>query len=111
MVKKYITTLKNGAREQKAFILGRSVTLTDGEIVSEGILTKTFPSLFEEIVEVTEPAADGEMFVDAVESKETFLTEDSSDVQGFVEPAVDSEPVEAEEKAKKPRAAKAAKAK
>lgn len=113
MVKKYITTLKNGAREQKAFILGRSVTLTDGEIVSEGILTKTFPSLFEEIVEVTEPVADGEMFVDAVESKETFLTEDSSDVQGVVEtePAVDSEPVEAEEKAKKPRAAKAAKAK
>ena len=110
MVKKYITTLKNGAREQKAFILGRSVTLRDGEVVSEGILTKTFPSLFEEIIDVSKPVADTENFVDAVE----FLTEDSSDVQGFVEPAVDSEPVEAtetEEKAKKPRAAKAAKAK
>lgn len=114
MVKKYITTLKNGAREQKAFILGRSVTLRDGEVVSEGILTKTFPSLFEEIIDVSTPVADGDMFVDAVETKETFLTEDSSDVQGFVESAVDSEPVEAtetEEKAKKPRAAKAAKAK
>ena len=110
MVKKYITTLKNGAREQKAFILGRSVTLRDGEVVSEGILTKTFPSLFEEIIDVSTPVADTENFVDAVE----FLAEDSSDVQGVVEPAVDSEPVEAtetEEKAKKPRAAKAAKAK
>lgn len=89
MVKQYITTLKNGAREQKAHILGRNITLRDGEVVSEGILTKTFPSLFEEIVDVSihaEVAKVKKAVVEA-EAPETMLTEDSSDVQGVVEEA------------------------
>ena len=98
MVKQYITTLKNGAREQKAHILGRNITLRDGEVVSEGILTKTFPSLFEEIVDVSihaeapeEAVEEAEAPEEAVEAEaeapETMLTEDSSDVQGVVEEA------------------------
>lgn len=74
MVKKYVTTLRNGAKEQKASILGRTITLYDGEVVTEGILTKTFPSLFEEIVEIT-----------PVEKDEEILIEDSSDVEGVEE--------------------------
>ena len=102
MVKQYITTLKNGAREQKAHILGRNITLRDGEVVSEGILTKTFPSLFEEIVDVsihTEVAK-----VEKAEVPETMLIEDSSDVQGVVEED------EAEAPAKKSSSSKATKA-
>lgn len=97
MVKQYITTLKNGAREQKAHILGRNITLRDGEVVSEGILTKTFPSLFEEIVDVSIHAevAEVEKAVEAeAEAPETMLIEDSSDVQGVVEaeaPEVEAE--------------------
>ena len=111
MVKQYITTLKNGAREQKAHILGRNITLRDGEVVSEGILTKTFPSLFEEIVDVsihTEVKkavveAETEAPVEETEA-ETMLTEDSSDVQGVVAEA------EAEAPAKKSSSTKATKA-
>lgn len=86
MVKKYITTLKNGAREQKAFILGRSVTLRDGEVVSEGILTKTFPSLFEEIIEVnvTKNEAAGIDFskgeVVSSSTEDELLVDESSDI-------------------------------
>lgn len=104
MVKQYITTLKNGAREQKAHILGRNITLTDGEVVSEGILTKTFPSLFEEIVDVSIHAKS-----EAPVEAEAILTEDSSDVQGVVEAEA---PVEAEvdKAAKKPNSTKATRA-
>lgn len=52
MLKKYITTLKNGEKTKIAEILGRKITLIDGEILNESVVTKTFPSLFEEIVEV-----------------------------------------------------------
>lgn len=89
MVKKYVTTLRNGAKEQKASILGRTITLYDGEVVSEGILTKTFPSLFEEIVEITpvespkeEVAEDVKVEEAPVEKDEEILIEDSSDVEG-----------------------------
>lgn len=119
MVKQYITTLKNGAREQKAHILGRNITLRDGEVVSEGILTKTFPSLFEEIVdvsihakaEVKKAVAEVDTHVEA-EAPETMLTEDSSDAQGVVEEAEAPE-VEAEvvEKSNSKKATKATKAK
>ena len=108
MVKQYITTLKNGAREQKAHILGRNITLRDGEVVSEGILTKTFPSLFEEIVDVSTIHAkvpEVKKAVAEVEAPETMLIEDSSDVQGVVEEA------EVVEKSNSKRATKAAKAK
>ena len=109
MVKQYITTLKNGAREQKAHILGRNITLRDGEVVSEGILTKTFPSLFEEIVDVSihTEVAKVEKAVAEVEAPaevaEEMLIEDSSDVQGVVE--------EAEAPAKKSKATTATKTK
>lgn len=107
MVKQYITTLKNGAREQKAHILGRNITLRDGEVVSEGILTKTFPSLFEEIVDVSIHAKAPEVkkAVAEAEAPETMLTEDSSDVQGVVEEA------EVVEKSNSKKATKATKAK
>lgn len=126
MVKQYITTLKNGASEQKAHILGRNITLRDGEVVYEGILTKTFPSLFEEIVDVsihTEVTKAGKAVVEA-EAPETMLTEDSSDVQGVVEEAeeavveaeaeeavVEAEGEEAVKKSNSKRAIKATKAK
>lgn len=112
MVKQYITTLKNGAREQKAHILGRNITLKDGEVVYEGILTKTFPSLFEEIVDVpihTKATKVEKAVVEAeapVVEAETMLIEDSSDVQGVVEAEA-----EAEAPAKKSKATKATKAK
>ena len=95
MVKKYVTTLRNGAKEQKASILGRTITLYDGEVVTEGILTKTFPSLFEEIVEITPVKYSNDEA--PVEKDEEILIEDSSDVKG-VEAAedvkVDEAPVE-----------------
>ena len=102
MVKQYITTLKSGAREQKAHILGRNITLRDGEVVSEGILTKTFPSLFQEIVDVS-------IHTEAPEAEppETMLTEDSSDVQGVAEEAEEAVITKSNSK----RATKATKAK
>lgn len=101
MVKKYITTLKNGAVEQKAFILGRTITLYDGEVVKEGILTKTFPSLFEEIIDVKveEPKVE-EPKVEEKEiiiEPEELLIDESSNVEVISEP---KEP-KVEEKPKK----------
>lgn len=86
MVKKYVTTLRNGSKEQKASILGRTITLYDGEVVSEGILTKTFPSLFEEIIEIT-PVKESKEVIEKVKEvqvkeNEEILIEDSSDVKG-----------------------------
>ena len=109
MVKQYITTLKSGAREQKAHILGRSITLRDGEVVSEGILTKTFPSLFQEIVDVSihTEAPEAEAEEAEVEAPETMLTEDSSDAQGVVEEAEEAVITKSNSK----RATKATKAK
>ena len=97
MVKKYVTTLKNGAKEQKAFILGRTITLYDGEVVSEGILTKTFPSLFEEIIDikVNEPKVEEKEIIEP----EELLIDESSDVE--VVKTVEAEKVEAEPKPKK----------
>ena len=107
MVKQYITTLKSGAREQKAHILGRNITLRDGEVVSEGILTKTFPSLFQEIVDVSIHTEAPEAEPPEVEAPETMLTEDSSDVQGVVEEAEEAVITKSNSK----RATKATKAK
>lgn len=101
MVKKYVTTLKNGAKEQKAFILGRTITLYDGEVVSEGILTKTFPSLFEEIIDikVNEPKVEEKEIIEP----EELLIDESSDVEAVEVEAekVEAEKVEAEPKPKK----------
>lgn len=109
MVKQYITTLKSGAREQKAHILGRNITLRDGEVVSEGILTKTFPSLFQEIVDVSihTEAPEAEAEEAEAEPPETMLTEDSSDAQGVVEEAEEAVITKSNSK----RATKATKAK
>ena len=107
MVKQYITTLKSGAREQKAHILGRNITLRDGEVVSEGILTKTFPSLFQEIVDVSIHTEAPEAEEAEVEAPETMLTEDSSDVQGVAEEAEEAVITKSNSK----RATKATKAK
>lgn len=109
MVKKFVTTLKNGAKEQKAFILGRTITLYDGEVVSEGILTKTFPSLFEEIIDikVEEPKVEEKEIIEP----EELLIDESSDVEVVSETKdklsvveaekVEAEKVEAEPKPKK----------
>ena len=100
MVKKYITTLKNGAIEQKAFILGRTITLYDGEVVSEGILTKTFPSLFEEIIDVkvNEPKVEEKEII--IEPEE-LLIDESSDVEVISEPKETTKETVVEEKPKK----------
>lgn len=90
MVKKFVTTLRNGAKEQKASILGRTVTLYDGEVVSEGILTKTFPSLFEEIIDVAVQEKSSKKSTEKSEETsvkdEEVLIENSSDVEGVVQP-------------------------
>lgn len=112
MVKKYVTTLRNGAKEQKASILGRTITLYDGEVVTEGILTKTFPSLFEEIVEITPVESSKEEVVEdvkveeaPVEKDEEILIEDSSDVKGVEV----TEDVKVEEVTAKPKSSKSRK--
>lgn len=89
MVKKFVTTLRNGAKEQKASILGRTVTLYDGEVVSEGILTKTFPSLFEEIIDVAVQEKSSKKEAEKTETPvkdEEVLIENSSNVEGIVQP-------------------------
>ena len=100
MVKKYITTLKNGAVEQKAFILGRTITLYDGEVVKEGILTKTFPSLFEEIIDVKveEPKVEEKEII--IEPEE-LLIDESSDVEVISEAKETPKETVVEEKPKK----------
>ena len=100
MVKKYITTLKNGAVEQKAFILGRTITLYDGEVVKEGILTKTFPSLFEEIIDVkvNEPKVEEKEII--IEPEE-LLIDESSDVEVISEAKETPKEIVVEEKPKK----------
>lgn len=100
MVKKYITTLKNGAVEQKAFILGRTITLYDGEVVKEGILTKTFPSLFEEIIDVkvNEPKVEEKEII--IEPEE-LLIDESSDVEVISEAKETPKETVVEEKPKK----------
>ena len=100
MVKQYITTLKNGAREQKAHILGRNITLRDGEVVSEGILTKTFPSLFEEIVDVSIHAEAPEEAVEEAEAPEEAVEAEAEAPEEAVEEAeAPEEAVEAEAEA------------
>ena len=100
MVKKYITTLKNGAVEQKAFILGRTITLYDGEVVKEGILTKTFPSLFEEIIDVkvAEPKVEEKEII--IEPEE-LLIDESSNVEVISEAKETPKETVVEEKPKK----------
>lgn len=101
MVKKYVTTLKNGAKEQKAFILGRTITLYDGEVVSEGILTKTFPSLFEEIIDikVNEPKVEEKEIIEP----EELLIDESSDVEVVETVEVEAEKVKTEKVETEPK--------
>ena len=99
MVKKYITTLKNGAVEQKAFILGRTITLYDGEVVSEGILTKTFPSLFEEIIDIK--VNESKVEEKEIIEPEELLIDESSNVEVISEPKETPKETVVEEKPKK----------
>ena len=99
MVKKYITTLKNGAVEQKAFILGRTITLYDGEVVKEGILTKTFPSLFEEIIDVK--VNESKVEEKEIIEPEELLIDESSNVEVISEPKETPKETVVEEKPKK----------
>ena len=99
MVKKYITTLKNGAVEQKAFILGRTITLYDGEVVKEGILTKTFPSLFEEIIDIK--VNESKVEEKEIIEPEELLIDESSNVEVISEPKETPKETVVEEKPKK----------
>lgn len=85
MLKKYITTLKNGEKTKIAEILGRKITLIDGEILNESLVTKTFPSLFEEIVEVKHIQENTPEVASVKEpEKEELLIDESSNVTAEV---------------------------
>lgn len=83
MVKKYITKLKNGAKEKQVSLLGRFEILKDGEIVSESVVTKTFPSLFEEIGKnpvKAKPKQETKVTKEPVVQEAELLIDDSSAV-------------------------------
>lgn len=58
MVKRYITKLPDGRKKQYATLLGKRILLTNGKIVEESLLTKTYRSYFipENFVEEEPPA-------------------------------------------------------
>ena len=100
MLKKYITSLPNGQDTQKVSLLNRMIILRDGEIVSESLITQTFPRFFRVLkdTEISQKIVETQEFQ---ESKETeFLLDDSSDVKvDFTEPQdlplQDVEPIQA----------------
>lgn len=78
MLKKYITSLPNGQETQKVSLLNRMIILRDGEIVSESLITQTFPRFFR-VLKDTEVS---QGIVEAQEAQETeFLLDDSSNVK------------------------------
>lgn len=81
MLKKYITSLPNGQETQKVSLLNRMIILRDGEIVSESLITQTFPRFFRVL-------KDTDISQGIVEAQETeFLLDNSSDVKvDFTEP-------------------------
>ena len=97
MLKKYITSLPNGQETQKVSLLNRMIILRDGEIVSESLITQTFPRFFR----VLKDTDFSQKIEETQEFEETeFLLDDSSDVKvDFTEPQdlplQDVEPIQA----------------
>lgn len=97
MLKKYITSLPNGQETQKVSLLNRMIILRDGEIVSESLITQTFPRFFR----VLKDTDISQKIVEFQETQETeFLLDNSSDVKvDFTEPQdlplQDVEPIQA----------------
>ena len=98
MLKKYITSLPNGQETQKVSLLNRMIILRDGEIVSESLITQTFPRFFR----VLKDTDFSQKIEEAQEFQETeFLLDNSSDVKvDFTEPQdlplQDVEPIQAQ---------------
>lgn len=101
MLKKYITSLPNGQETQKVSLLNRMIILRDGEIVSESLITQTFPRFFRVLkdTDISQKIVETQEFQ---EPKETdFLLDNSSDVKvDFTEPQdlplQDVEPIQAQ---------------
>lgn len=97
MLKKYITSLPNGQETQKVSLLNRMIILRDGEIVSESLITQTFPRFFR----VLKDTDISQKIVETQEFQETeLLLDNSSDVKvDFTEPQdlplQDVEPIQA----------------
>lgn len=97
MLKKYITSLPNGQETQKVSLLNRMIILRDGEIVSESLITQTFPRFFR----VLKDTDISQKIEETQEFQETeFLLDNSSDVKvDFTEPQdlplQDVEPIQA----------------
>lgn len=97
MLKKYITSLPNGQETQKVSLLNRMIILRDGEIVSESLITQTFPRFFR----VLKDTDISQKIEETQEFEETeFLLDNSSDVKvDFTEPQdlplQDVEPIQA----------------
>lgn len=94
MLKKYITSLPNGQETQKVSLLNRMIILRDGEIVSESLITQTFPRFFR----VLKDTDFSQKIEDTQETE--FLLDNSSDVKvDFTEPQdlplQDVEPIQA----------------
>ena len=87
MLKKYITSLPNGQETQKVSLLNRMIILRDGEIVSESLITQTFPRFFR-VLKDTDISQKIEETQETQEFQETeFLLDNSSDVKvDFTEP-------------------------
>ena len=84
MLKKYITSLPNGQETQKVSLLNRMIILRDGEIVSESLITQTFPRFFRVLkdTDISQKIEETQEF-----EKTEFLLDNSSDVKvDFTEP-------------------------
>lgn len=100
MLKKYITSLPNGQETQKVSLLNRMIILRDGEIVSESLITQTFPRFFRVLkdTDISQKIVETQEFQEAQETE--FLLDNSSDVKvDFTEPQdlplQDVEPIQA----------------
>lgn len=100
MLKKYITSLPNGQETQKVSLLNRMIILRDGEIVSESLITQTFPRFFRVLkdTDISQKIVETHGFQEVKETE--FLLDNSSDVKvDFTEPQdlplQDVEPIQA----------------
>lgn len=100
MLKKYITSLPNGQETQKVSLLNRMIILRDGEIVSESLITQTFPRFFRVLkdTDISQKIVETQEFQETQETE--FLLDNSSDVKvDFTEPQdlplQDVEPIQA----------------
>ena len=100
MLKKYITSLPNGQETQKVSLLNRMIILRDGEIVSESLITQTFPRFFRVLkdTDISQKIVETQEFQEFQEPE--LLLDNSSDVKvDFTEPQdlplQDVEPIQA----------------